>query len=744
MADLTRAEARAQYAAKRRVATETAPPVDEVLDISPATINCIKCQKENPGGHRFCRGCGTPLWRACTGCGEERPVDEAFCARCGMNLAELESKRVREFAGDLAEVDQLVAKYEYSEAISRLRTLLAKDRIPCLDDLRKAATATLERVIAERDDLRARLAAHLDATRQLLELRKYEEALREISQIPASVRNEEAQELHTAARRKTEEIATHKERLRAATGVTFEERMGSLSKLLELMPDDPQVQRWAIQARDQIVQMAKKKLAQHQYRQAVGLLECVPAAVVDTSVEELRRTVAELDYLWSEMELAPTITESVLRIVQRLTKLAPQNVSAQEKFREMTRLYQTNAEKSGLGSIAWSESPAETRFGLPVNPLSLRPALQCADGSRVLMKTQPERFCVATGLALQSVGQCQVSTNLMPVRSGGVLGLLRAPLLERPAKSGWGIDLSASGLKATRVAIDAEGRPEVSELVDIPHRLSLTHPEAAAIKKALMIETLKKFAAQHEVTAADRVTVGWPAVQLFARFLRLPQAEGKKGRDMLELEARQQIPMPLDQVTRDTFTFAVPANASRFEPRQTLLLAARAREMDEHLSLFKQAEVPVHAIQCDAVALHNWFHFHFADDMPEETGESRAQGYVLLDVGAETTNVVFSFRNALWFRGVRPGGDELLPPISRRFKITREAAEELLRNPAKVRRVSEVHEEACQVYLRLVTQIEACLSEFARSWSLGTLREIVVAGGASRAPGLVRFLRHGR
>ena len=91
-----------QYAAKRRVATETAEPAQEVLEISPATIHCIKCQKENPGAHRFCRGCGTALWRACSGCNEERPVDEAFCAQCGTNLAEFENKRVGEFTAALA------------------------------------------------------------------------------------------------------------------------------------------------------------------------------------------------------------------------------------------------------------------------------------------------------------------------------------------------------------------------------------------------------------------------------------------------------------------------------------------------------------------------------------------------------------------------------------------------------------------------------------------------------------------
>lgn len=733
-----------QYAAKRRVATETAEPAQEVLEISPATIHCIKCQKENPGAHRFCRGCGTALWRACSGCNEERPVDEAFCAQCGTNLAEFENKRVGEFTAALAEVDQLASDHQYSEAIARLRTLLAKDRLPCLEDLRKAASTTLERVTTQRDELRTRLVTHVDSTRQLLEQRKFEEALREINQIPASVRNEEAQELFAVASRKADEVRTHKERLRAATGFSFEERMASLAKLLELAPDDPQLQRWASQARDQILQMAKKRLAQHQYRQAVGLLECVPAGVVDVNVEELRKTAAELDYLWSEMEWAPTITEHVLRMAQRLAKLVPQNALVQEKLREMTRLYQTRGDQPRSSAMAWANSPTDTRFGLPVNPFSPRPVLRHADATRSLMESQPERFCVAIGLALQSVGQCQIPTNLLPTRSGGVMGLLRAPLLERPAKSGWGIDLSPSGLKAARIVMDTEGTPTVSEMVDIPHRLPLTHPEATSIRKALLVETLKKFVVQHEIPSADRVTVGWPAVQLFARFLQLPAAEGKKGRDMLELEARQQIPMPLDQVTRDTFTFAGPANASRYEPRQTLLLAARVREMDEYVSLFKQAEVPIHAIQCDAVALHNWFVFHFAKDLADEAEDRRAQGYVLLDVGAETTNVVFSCRNSLWFRSVRPGGDELAPALAKRFKITREAAEELVRNPAKARRVSEVHDEACQVYLRLAAQVEACLAEFSRSSSLGTLREIVLVGGASRAPGLIRFLRHGR
>ena len=109
-----------------------------------------------------------------------------------------------------------------------------------------------------------------------------------------------------------------------------------------------------------------------------------------------------------------------------------------------------------------------------------------------------------------------------------------------------------------RITLDAEDRPTIARVVFMPHRLVLTHPDAAGIKKALLLETLNKFIAEHNVDSSDRVAISWPAIQSFVRFLSLPLVEGKKGRDMLELETRQQIPMPLDQVTRDTFTFRRP------------------------------------------------------------------------------------------------------------------------------------------------------------------------------------------
>ncbi len=63
----------------------------------------------------------------------------------------------------------------------------------------------------------------------------------------------------------------------------------SIAKLLTLQPDDPLITRWAVQARDQVVQLAHKRLQEHQYRLAVELLRSIPEQVVDAKVTDWRQ-----------------------------------------------------------------------------------------------------------------------------------------------------------------------------------------------------------------------------------------------------------------------------------------------------------------------------------------------------------------------------------------------------------------------------------------------------------------------
>ena len=49
---------------------------------------CAKCGLENPGGSKFCAGCGTaiPVNPRCASCGTESPAGSKFCKKCGTTL----------------------------------------------------------------------------------------------------------------------------------------------------------------------------------------------------------------------------------------------------------------------------------------------------------------------------------------------------------------------------------------------------------------------------------------------------------------------------------------------------------------------------------------------------------------------------------------------------------------------------------------------------------------------------------
>ena len=213
-------------------------------------------------------------------------------------------------------------------------------------------------------------------------------------------------------------------------------------------------------------------------------------------------------------------------------------------------------------------------------------------------------------------------------------------------------------------------------------------------------------------------------------------------RQGLQHELCRQIPFPLEEVYWDTFTFANSATATGLQ--STLLLAARKQDVEERLSLFRQVGIDVHVLQCDAVALHNFCHYDRLTAPGNDSARRAGEGVVLLDVGTEVTSVVFSLPDTLWFRSLPVGRDELINGLTQRFKLTRDVADQVLRNPSKAKRISDVHQACCTVFQKLVGHYESCRTEFQKSSPGTALREMLVVGEAGRAPGLLRYLRYGR
>jgi membrane protease subunit (stomatin/prohibitin family) len=78
-----------QGAMQQQQPAPQAPPAPAAAAPAPATAAgpaCASCNTPNPGGAKFCMGCGQPVAPAvkhCTECGNEMPGAAKFCANCG-------------------------------------------------------------------------------------------------------------------------------------------------------------------------------------------------------------------------------------------------------------------------------------------------------------------------------------------------------------------------------------------------------------------------------------------------------------------------------------------------------------------------------------------------------------------------------------------------------------------------------------------------------------------------------------
>ena len=165
---------------------------------------------------------------------------------------------------------------------------------------------------------------------------------------------------------------------------------------------------------------------------------------------------------------------------------------------------------------------------------------------------QPGQFYVACGLALQALQRAAISTDLLPGPKSGVLGMLRINLRERSTRSAWGLDLSGTGLKAIQLTIDEDDQLCVTNCLHVAHRQSVPSATIAATGSEILRESLNTFLSHHTIAATDRVATQWPSIDSLVRFVTIPPASGKKLKDLIQQEARHQIPFPLHEVCWNT------------------------------------------------------------------------------------------------------------------------------------------------------------------------------------------------
>jgi len=160
-----------------------------------------------------------------------------------------------------------------------------------------------------------------------------------------------------------------------------------------------------------------------------------------------------------------------------------------------------------------------------------------------------------------------------------------------------------------------------------------------------------------------RVNYAIAAQSVFTRFVKLPTVDPDKIDQIVQFEAQQNVPFPIEEVVWD-YQLVASKDETKIE---VVLVAIKADLLDELNSAIEDSGLTTGIVDVAPLALYNAFRYNYAD----ASGCS-----LLIDIGARTTNLIFVEPNKVFSRSIPIGGTTFTTNIAREFTEPFGAAEE--------------------------------------------------------------------
>ncbi len=138
------------------------------------------------------------------------------------------------------------------------------------------------------------------------------------------------------------------------------------------------------------------------------------------------------------------------------------------------------------------------------------------------------------------------------------------------------------------------------------------------------------------------------------KFASLPALDGEQVDQIVEFEAQQQVPYPINEVV---WGYQLMGDPDDIEV-EVILAAVKSDELNEIDDLVNSSGLKSQGAEVAPVALYNALRFNYSD----------IDGVALLvDIGARTTDMIFMEGNKLFIRTVKIGGADITRAISKEF-----------------------------------------------------------------------------
>jgi type IV pilus assembly protein PilM len=295
----------------------------------------------------------------------------------------------------------------------------------------------------------------------------------------------------------------------------------------------------------------------------------------------------------------------------------------------------------------------------------------------------------------------------------------------------WAVDIGNNSLKALHLSTE-RGSLEVIGFDNIQHGKILSGAGVKPTEKAELVAiSLRNFVSKHDLSN-DEIIVSVPSQNSFARFVKLPPVEKNRIPEIVKFEAVQQIPFDINDVQWD-WQMMTEAGSSE---QKVGIFAIKNEVVDSVLEHFNRENLRVDYVQMAPMALYNYLLY----DRPD-LAKSNDQATVVLNIGADNTDLVVCTKSTVWQRCILIGGNNFTKAIAETFKLNFEKAEKLKRTAPVSKYARQIFQAMRPVFTDLVSEVQRSLGFYSSSNPNTKIVKIIALGGGAKLRGLLKYFQ---
>src|SRR3954452_19304929 len=299
----------------------------------------------------------------------------------------------------------------------------------------------------------------------------------------------------------------------------------------------------------------------------------------------------------------------------------------------------------------------------------------------------------------------------------------------------WAIDIGQAALKALKLVPGENPEQVVAEAFDfIEYPKILSQPDADPDE--LVREALATFTDRNDVKGC-KVAIAVPGQAGLVKFIKLPPVEKKRIPDIVKFEAKQQIPFALDEVVwaYQQIGDDDAVNEEEFTMAEVGLFAMKRDQINRSILPLTVAGIEVDIVQMSPIALYNFVSFD------QLKGSGTKDSVVLLDIGADNTDLIITDGNRIWQRNVPIGGNHFTRALTKERKLTFAKAEHLKRNATKAPDPRAIFTAMRGVFNDFASEINRSIGFYGSVNRSAKISKVIGLGNGFKLPGLQKFLQ---